>query len=143
MSDANTKATAAVAGAGAKEHTIQGADAHTVHAQDFDADSMRNKAVRFDDDVASSERFRVETGDRSAMWAHANYAQVMANQRVANAESEQRLTHQAKLNSLEISERQQDHAQRVRNADANITIQLALLGDMAEKLGKVYREVCQ
>lgn len=156
MAETNARANADVAGAGAKEHTVQGTDAHGVH--DYDVTGMRMQRV--DQDTGTDERYNVESADRSTIgWLNAkrtyDWAQTLDSDALLDKKkhqakldsmevqaAEQRLLHQAKINSLEIAERQQDHAQRVRFADAMGVIDVALLGDMAEKLGAIHAVVC-
>ena len=153
---ADTDVAQAQSGGGA--HGATGQDAHSVHAADMDATGSR--VNRIDQDTGTDERYNVESADRSSMaWLNVKRTydlhQTMDMQALTDKSkhqakldsmeiqaAEQRLLHQAKINSQEMAERSQDHAQRVRFADANMSVQVALLGDMAEKLGAVHAAVC-
>lgn len=156
--DAKAKSETDVAGAasGARTDTDRG---HHVDA-DHQFDSRDARVSNFDQDTGTDERYEVESADRSSMtWLNAKRtfdlhqtldASAITDKAKHQAKldsmeiqaAEQRLLHQAKVNSAEIAERQQDHAQRLRFADANASVQIALLGDMAEKLGRIEKAVC-
>lgn len=159
MSNSHSRSTADESLAGAASHGVSGSDAHQVHAAD--TDNTGSRMNRIDQDTGTDERAQLETLDRSGiifgnLKRTADMAQTMdldailesrnVNRRsesYENRAAEATLLHQSKVNSLEIAERQQDHAQRVRFADANSTVQVALLGDMAEKLGEVHAMICR
>lgn len=126
----NTAAT----GAGAAEHRTSGSDAHTVHAADFDGNAVRS--IDVDKDTGTDERYEVETADRSTMgwlnakrtydWHQTLDSDNLLNQRLdlqrdrdytrrrENTEFERRMAHQAKMDSLEVAEREQ----RIAHANA-------------------------
>ena len=158
MSNAKSTADTDQSQAGAGAHGVTGQDAHAVHAADMDVVGSRTQ--RDNQDVGADERAQLENMDRSGV----NYAnwkrtydlhqtidmQALTDKSKHQAKldsmeiqaAEQRLLHQAKVNSQEMAERSQDHAQRVRFADANSSVQIALLGDMAEKLGEIHGRIC-
>lgn len=143
----------------AGSHGAIGQDAHTDHQHQFDGRDAR--VSDFDKDTGADERYEVENVDRSTLgwlnakrtydWHQTLDSDALIDKRKHQSKldsmeiqaAEQRLLHQAKVNSLEIAERQQDHAQRVRFADANASVQIALLTDMAEKLGRIETAVCK
>lgn len=60
------------------------------------------------------------------------------------AEREQRLTHQAKLNALEIEMKQAEHNQRLRHADFQVTALAAVTKEMVETISdRVVEGVCK
>ena len=158
MANAQSRADTDQSQAGAGAHGVTGQDAHAVHASDMDV--VGSRMQRDNQDIGSDERMSVENVDRSGivfgnLKRTADQYQSLDHQALVDKAkhqakldsmeiqaAEQRLLHQAKVNSQEIAERNQDHAQRVRFADANSSVQIALLADMAEKLGEVHGIVC-
>ena len=149
--ETKTKAASAVAGAGAKEHTVQGTDAEATH------DAARSRRDAGFDTQMTRDNADINVEEQSALHGmqqtHAWDANVKRTYDWAQTLDSEALIdkrkHQAKLDSMEmraaeqtLSERQQDHAQRVRFADANASIQIALLADMAEKLGEMHGVIC-
>jgi hypothetical protein len=141
--EANTGTSAATAGAGAGEHRMQGMDSETSHAAQTDIQSAR--VADFVKDLGYDEAVAAETADQVHVW-NANkkrtydlhqsqdFATSMANQRYANAETEQRLLHQSKLNALEIEMKQAEHNQRLRHADAMSVMSTGVVGEMVEAI---------
>lgn len=141
--NADAGTSAATAGAGAGEHRMQGMDAESTHHANTD-----NRGARVDDfvkDVGADEAYQANIIDQSNLWAankkrtydmhqSQDFAAAMANQRYANAETEQRLTHQAKLNALEIEMKQAEHNQRLRHADAMSVMSTGVVGEMVEAI---------
>lgn len=134
---------ASTAGAGAGEHRMQGMDSETSHAANTDV-----RGARVDDfvkDLGTDESMAVETAEMVRVW-NANkkrtydvhqsqdYAVSMANQRYANAETEQRLAHQSKLNALEIEMKSAEHNQRLRHSDAMNVMSTGVVGEMVEAI---------
>lgn len=131
------------AGAGAGEHRMQGMDAETSHHANTDV-----RGARIDDfvkDLGYDEAMAAETADQVHVWAankkrtydlhqSQDYSTSMANQRYANAETEQRLLHQSKLNALEIEMKQAEHNQRLRHADAMSVMSTGVVGEMVEAI---------
>ena len=141
ISDSETVAT--TAGAGAGEHRMQGMDSEFTHDKNFDSQSSRQH--EFVKDLGFDEAQALETVEAGRSWnvnrkrtydmhQSADYAATMANQRYANAETEQRLTHQAKLNALEIEMKQAEHNQRLRHADAMAVMSTGVVGEMVEAI---------
>ena len=159
MAEALAGSNADTAQAGAGAHGATGQDAHTVHDAQFDAGSSRAQDV--DKDTGSDERIEVEGVDRSGLnflnmkrtydlhqtfdsdAIHAARGTARRSEAYENRAAEATLLHQSKINSQELAERQQDHAQRVRFADSALTVQVGLLTDMAEKLARIERAVCK
>ncbi len=153
---ASTADIAAASAQGAAAGAQTGMSQDSRNSYQADLASVSGRVADFVKDTGTDERFQLETADRSSTtWLnskrtydlhqtwdadgmHAARGAARRSEAYENRSAEQTLLHQAKINSQEIAERQQDHAQRVRFADSALTVQVALLTDMAEKLGEIH-----
>jgi len=148
--------------AGAAGHEASGTDAEITHG---DARTTRDRGFdtqfsRENADINVEEQAALHGMQQSQVWAanskrtydlhqtwdadqiHAARGTARRSEAYENRSAEATLLHQSKMNSQELAERQQDHAQRVRFADSALTVQVALLTDMAEKLSRIEAAVC-
>lgn len=114
-------------------------------------------------DTGTDERYEVESADRSAAWFQNGKRTYDLHQTMDTDSILQQRKQQAKLDSLELAEREQrirhteaefnqrmklasaDDTQRLRHADrmdaVSNSVIAGVLGDMAEKLGRIEKAV--
>lgn len=111
-----------------------------------------SRVSTFDQDTGSDERIEVEGVDRSTSWFYNGKRTYDLHQTLDTSDILDQRRQRAKLDSLEMAEREQrirhseaEFNQRMRHADrmdaTSNSVITAILGDMAEKLGKVYTMV--
>jgi len=148
----DTSAAASVAGVDAGEHRTTGSDAETSHDQarttrdrGFDTQMTRENAdINIEEQAAAHGMQQSHAWDANSKRTY-DWHQTLDADSLFSSRAHQQSLWNMELRSAEqtLSERQQDHAQRVRFADANSSVQIALLADMAEKLGEVHGMVCK
>jgi len=113
----------------------------TSAGQSAQYDVGTNRSQDVDKDTGTDERFEVATADRSDSWFANGKRTYDLHQTLDTDKILQAGKQQAKLDSIELAEREQrirhveaEFNQRMRHADTSNTVVAALLGDMAEKL---------
>lgn len=119
---------------------------------DYGTDRAKATFHDVDKDVGADERYEEMSADRADAWGWNGKRTYDLHQTLDTDNIVQNRKQQAKLDSLELAEREQrmrhteaEFNQRMRHADrmdaiSNSTI-AALLGDMAEKLGTIERQI--
>lgn len=122
----------------------------TSAAQQYDYGTNRTQDV--DKDTGADERYEVMGADRADAWGWNGKRTYDLHQTLDTQALVDKAKHQAKLDSMEVRHADEEHKmkmrhmaseheQRLRHADrdhsTSSTVMVALLGDMAEKLGVI------
>jgi hypothetical protein len=136
------------------ETTTTGASALAGNQHDYGTDRAKFTSHTVDQDVGADERYKTMGADAADSWRVNGKRTYDLHQTLDTDHLVKQRTQQAKLDSIEMAEREQrmrhteaEFNQRMRHADrmdaiSNSVIS-ATLGDMAEKLGRIEEKVCK